>query len=467
LVTEVERSLNFFNSINRTAQMGKILALGNTMKLRGLQKYLAQNLGMEVVSINEFRGLSGSAVVKSPQFIENLPSFGVCYGLCIQSQDNGVLSTNLLPGEILKARMMRAKKPWAVAAAAALLIGCGVGYAGSWREFNTSLLEPYEVKGGAFDQVKTVVEDSGKFLKDFDAEQANYNRIDAAGQNLALIPERQFLWPTLFKALGECLPQAGKKPADHFSKEIGKRDQIHVATLDCEYFPELEKWFAGVKEQYLLHNPGLLKAAAKTGDDKTEPVDPAAAAPTDTAAASAEADPEIGPKGKGYVIEIRGYHFHNESAIARERGAQYVQNTLIKNMENQKIVIKRLNGKSETVTLKQLGVEYPVIVSKFSLIQDVMVPNPQATSVNPMGNPLPPAPVPVAPPVPSPNGALPPPPLAAAVFEVPAKKYAFVLQFAWRPLTESERDAAEQERIVKVNKEKAEATANAATQPEA
>ncbi len=45
LVTEVQRSLNYFNSSSRNAKLGKIYALGNAMKLRGLQKFLSQNLG--------------------------------------------------------------------------------------------------------------------------------------------------------------------------------------------------------------------------------------------------------------------------------------------------------------------------------------------------------------------------------------------------------------------------------------
>ncbi len=52
------------------------------MKLRGLQKFLAQSLGYEVIDLDEYRGLSGAAVIGAPSFRENMLSFAVSYGLC-------------------------------------------------------------------------------------------------------------------------------------------------------------------------------------------------------------------------------------------------------------------------------------------------------------------------------------------------------------------------------------------------
>ena len=114
LVTEVQRSISFFQSVDRTAKIGRVMTLGNAMKLRGLQKYLAQSLGYEVIELDEYRGLSGAAVVGAPSFKENLLSFAVCYGLCLQGLKQSQLRTNLIPREILQDRLIRAKKPWAV-----------------------------------------------------------------------------------------------------------------------------------------------------------------------------------------------------------------------------------------------------------------------------------------------------------------------------------------------------------------
>ena len=144
LLSEVQRSLNFFQNLDRTAKLDRVIPLGNAMKLRGLHKYLAQNLGLEVAEVDGYKKLTGSAVTASPAFKENLLSYGVCYGLCVQGLGKGRLSTNLLPREIIKDRLIRAKKPWAVAAVAALLFGCMIGYFGKWREWSSA-------KDNAFD----------------------------------------------------------------------------------------------------------------------------------------------------------------------------------------------------------------------------------------------------------------------------------------------------------------------------
>ena len=124
LLTELQRSLGFFSNIDRAAKIGRVVALGNAFKLPGLRKYLSQSLGHEIHRIECFRGLTGADVVATPAFKDNVLSFGVCYGLVLQALGQGGLRTNLLPKEILKDRLIRQKKPWAVAAAGTLLLAC-------------------------------------------------------------------------------------------------------------------------------------------------------------------------------------------------------------------------------------------------------------------------------------------------------------------------------------------------------
>ena len=142
LVQEVQRSISFFQSVDRTAKIGRVITLGNAMKLRGLQKYLAQSLGYEVLELEQYRGLSGPSVVTAPAFKENILSFGTCYGLALQGLKQAALRTNLIPPEIIQDRLIRAKKPWAVAAVAAVLLGCSVGFLGHWRAWNSVREDP-------------------------------------------------------------------------------------------------------------------------------------------------------------------------------------------------------------------------------------------------------------------------------------------------------------------------------------
>ena len=129
LLTELQRSIGYFSNLDRAAKIGRVVALGNAMKLPGLRRYLSQSLGYEIEKLESFRRLVGSQVVSAPAFQENLLSFGVCYGLALQGLAKGGVRTNLLPKEIIHDRLIKRKKPWAVAAAAVLLLGCGISFA--------------------------------------------------------------------------------------------------------------------------------------------------------------------------------------------------------------------------------------------------------------------------------------------------------------------------------------------------
>src|SRR5262245_56550103 len=124
-VGEVQRSLGYFTNTHRDAQIEYMIGLGNAFRLPGMQRFLAEKLQLEVRKLEKMNRISGDVVVASPIFNENILSFGVAYGLCLQGMQKGRLVTNLLPGEIRIERLVRAKKPWAVAAAGLLLVGLG------------------------------------------------------------------------------------------------------------------------------------------------------------------------------------------------------------------------------------------------------------------------------------------------------------------------------------------------------
>ena len=46
LQTELQRSLGFFTNLDRTAKIGRVVAMGNAFKLPGLRRYLAQEPGL-------------------------------------------------------------------------------------------------------------------------------------------------------------------------------------------------------------------------------------------------------------------------------------------------------------------------------------------------------------------------------------------------------------------------------------
>src|SRR5437762_1134810 len=135
-VAEIQRSIGFFASVNRDAKIARIVGVGNGFKLAGLQKFLQQNLQMDVERVDAFLALAGDTVLNAPLFQENLLSFAVPYGLALQGLKITRVHTSLLPPEITTARLVRKKKPWAVATAATLLLGLGIsmmGYSSVWN----------------------------------------------------------------------------------------------------------------------------------------------------------------------------------------------------------------------------------------------------------------------------------------------------------------------------------------------
>jgi len=128
---EVQRSLGYFTNTHRDAQIEYMMGLGSAFRLPGLQRFLAEKLQLDVRKLQKLERLGGEGVISAPAFTENVLSFAVAYGLAIQGLKVARLQTNLLPPEIRTERLVRAKKPWAAAAAAALLLGTG-GYVWSY-----------------------------------------------------------------------------------------------------------------------------------------------------------------------------------------------------------------------------------------------------------------------------------------------------------------------------------------------
>jgi type IV pilus assembly protein PilM len=139
-VSEVQRSLGYFTNTHRDAQITHMMGLGNAFRLPGLQRFLEEKLGLQVRKLQKLDRLSGDAVVTSQVYTENIMTFAVAYGLALQAMKRTRLQTNLLPPEIRTERLIKAKKPWAVAAAAALLVALGGLMASYWlyyRPYNT------------------------------------------------------------------------------------------------------------------------------------------------------------------------------------------------------------------------------------------------------------------------------------------------------------------------------------------
>ncbi|MCA9134686.1 MAG: pilus assembly protein PilM, partial [Planctomycetales bacterium] len=243
LVTEVQRSMGFFRSINKKAEIGSILMLGNSVKLPGLSQYLSKNLSMDVDILNSFGQLSGEEVTAAPAFKDYIAAFGPVYGLCLQALGKGPVSTNLVPQEVLKERLIRSKKPWAVAAAAALLMGFAGNllFAGSrWAYVHP---DRWEAAMSAAASTKTT---SDEEISEDSAQQMQVKLLKTIGEEVSGSSDRRLLWMEMITALTHAL----QRPANFDVKSMPtpeelpyhKRTDIHITKIDSKYYENLNKY---------------------------------------------------------------------------------------------------------------------------------------------------------------------------------------------------------------------------------
>ncbi len=470
LLTELQRSIGYFSSINRNAKIGRVVALGNAIKLPGLRRYLSQSLGFEVERVEQFSTLTGSQVLSAPAFRENAGSFAVCYGLSLQGMERAKLNVNLLPGEIVRERLLRRKKPWAVAAAAMLLLGGAVSYASHTLALST--VDP-EFWRTAESQATTIADRASQVQAEAEEVVQAFDDTRKIGNHLIGNVEGRILWLEVLKAINECLPPYDREDrlADaaepdesiHPAEEIARRGELYITSVNVQRVNDMARWFARVHHWYQPDADEQIVAPEADPDDAEGPgMSPAGGmgagagaagmgggmsdmAPEpggmggmpggmegldDDMAGEGEVLPAVtgGPEGAGFVIQLIGYHYHNFHEARRDQGAQYVRDTLIEHLRNHETELPTLGeGGREHVSVSELGIGFPVLVNPGRVEEEVVNLTPHlATEREPR------------------RGTVRPGESAgqsetADGNTVKLLRFDFVVEFAWKPMTPTER----------------------------
>jgi len=411
LVAEIQRSIGFFKNNNKNSDIGEIVALGNPMRLPGLQRYLTQNLEQKVLLLDEFSGLVGGSVTAAPQFQANHLSFAEAYGLCVQGLGFGQLNTNLLPGEIITQRLVKAKKPWTVAAASILMLGMAGNYFSHYGAYASASTEKPEMEQ-AISKASQVASNASSMEGQHTTLTTRFDEIEQIRRNLRSNDDGRLLWLELLKAVDAALPSdprpiAARQPT---ADDVRNRTELHIDSIDCEHFPDVAVWYGEVR-QALQEAAGIAapQAAAPAEDAEGQPAEVAEDAAAadggvvdeELAAADAEAEGELiddmaqefedsgvggegedlGPSGAGWVVQLTGYHYHNsdfdnpgEFDVDNEAG-QFVRRTLVKNLREGSVTLPDSAGNPVEVSLKDLGISYPVMVSSYKPVAVTYDPN--------------------------------------------------------------------------------------------
>jgi type IV pilus assembly protein PilM len=344
LQTELQRSLGYFTNIDRAAKIRRVVALGSAFKLPGLRRYLSQSLGYEIDRVEAFNTMVGPDVMANPAFKENMLSFGVCYGLALQGLGVGGLRTNLLPREIVRDRLIKAKKPWAVAVAAVLLLAASISFTSYALQLSTADEGLWQ---GAEQGATQVVAKSKKLKSDADGAIVAFKKTEDIGNHLVRNVAGHKRWLALLAQIDKCLPTGEEpKPKGEESEadKIARRKQLQITSIDCQQVDNLGAWFTAVKKYLPQAAAGEVAAA---GAPAPPPAGPAAAAPAGAAGATPAlpAGGEQPPAGPGVIVQIVGHHYHNTGQI---RGNDFVRQTLLKELASSDML--------------QAGVSWPVLV---------------------------------------------------------------------------------------------------------
>lgn len=359
LVTEVQRSIGFFRGIDKKANITELIVTGNTVKMPGLAAYLGKNLGYEVQILDRFNRLSGDDVLSIPTFRDNAPTFAVCYGLCLQGLGQAQIHTTLVPREILTQRMIRAKKPWALLGLSALLIGASIQYVMTQRSWATTTDDVWKNATSSVDQMATY--SSGEKSKDADLE-SRLLFLNQLGKEITGNNDERLVWLEVLEAVNAMIPREeypeGKMPSPR-EMPLKDRKDIYITSIDSKYFEDLSEWYTEeVAGRYQEEMNDWVRQMKRNLPSVASADGGAAGA--DAAATETEAVADTGPTEKGWVIQLKGYHYYNSPDRMGFEGANHVRRTLTTNFLEKEIELKSPSGEKLTFTPQQMGFSYPL-----------------------------------------------------------------------------------------------------------
>ncbi len=351
-VGEVQRSLSYFTNTHRDAHVKYMLGLGNAFRLPGLQKFLGEKLQLDVRKLAKMNRFGGEGVVAAPAYAENVLSFAVAYGLALQGLKLPRLQTNLLPHEIRVDRMIRAKKPWAVAAAASLLFGTSILALGYGMQYRAVAHTPdgQDVLSTAVRNAKSVTQKASTFQSQYNEKNAEIEKHVTAVKSILAGSSERTNWLEFMKFVSEALPrpdgsnllndkqiemEARNWPEQNARERGGKSVQKFYLDEEAEL----------AFKKFIMQQTGAGQASSKDDDEGLEHLIQVNVASVMTLYSEnlenvftrLKNDPEVAwksmrkqdqdkpPQGKGWVVELRGYTYHKDTR-------RFLEDAVVKNL---------------------------------------------------------------------------------------------------------------------------------------
>lgn len=263
LVTEIERSLGFYTSLNRDAELTRIVGVGSTWKLPGLQKYIKQNTRMQVARPDGFAQLEVEDR-RAAEFSSVAVNMATAYGLALQGLGMAVVDANVLPQSVLRQRMWKAKQPWIMAAAACVAGAAALGPVMQFldgQSFNSAW-------NAEKDDIATTITEAQGFKSSYEQVQTNDPRPGIRNYR------RSFDYSNLYAGLYEDVTTAlSTIEPNEDAKDIDWNNPEDLKRLAAVERSERDLvWCTSITTQYLP--PAAIDPASMIDPETGDPIDP-------------------------------------------------------------------------------------------------------------------------------------------------------------------------------------------------
>ena len=204
LLQDLQRSIGYYQTLHRDAELTLMVGLGSTFRIPGLRKFLGQQLQIQVLRLDEYKRIQVSGREASA-FAKGAVGMATAYGCALQGVGLARIDANLVPVDRLRTDMWRHKTKWFGAAAAILTIG---GFA--------TLIRPI-ADGGAMNPdgpppvVNQVLQTGDQLKRQYTDLSAKAN-VGFTAENMRRLTDYRRLWPHVMHDAANALSSSDPQP---------------------------------------------------------------------------------------------------------------------------------------------------------------------------------------------------------------------------------------------------------------
>ena len=233
LLQDLQRSIGYYQTLHRDAELKTMVGIGSTFKIPGLRKFLGQQLQLNVIRLDEYKQIAVGGR-DAASFAQNAVGMATAYGLALQGVGLAQIDVNLVPVDALRAQLWREKTKWFAAAAALAVAGAGMMLYRPIADNGAMSPTPPPV-------VARVLSTGDRLKREYDELQTTAE-VGFAAENFRRLVDYRDIWPYLVHDAADAL--ASSKPqADLLGGDLDKiraikpqeRRLVRLRHLDGNY----------------------------------------------------------------------------------------------------------------------------------------------------------------------------------------------------------------------------------------